>query len=146
MLTSRMKRRARPEVETLEARLTPSVSLEGVIIMISGTDHADIVSVREVGPIYGDPGGGAPDHPQYEVDFNFHKTYYEIDDVAGINFKGRGGGDIFHNDTSLISYAKGGHGVDLLTGGSKTDILRGGPDGEDPQHDFLWGRGGPDFF
>ena len=60
-------------------------------------------------------------------------------DVRGLLFDGRGGDDVFSNDTGLKSIAIGGAGNDVLIGGTGNDVLDGGAG-----DDILYGKEGAD--
>ncbi len=66
---------------------------------------------------------------------------FSVGKVKGLNVKTFGGNDFVNNQTSIVMYADGGAGNDVLLGGSGGDTLFGGSGAGD---DYLDGRAGND--
>jgi len=111
------RRKARLDVEGLQARILPSASPVSIHkshqLVIQGRETADVVVVRQTGN-------------QIVVEYNGKTFSGPAASVRGIVFNGRGGNDQFSNLTNLPSVVDGGAGNDTLSGGGGTDILRGG--------------------
>jgi Ca2+-binding RTX toxin-like protein len=122
-------------LEQLEARLTPSVTLQDDIIVIHGSANPDIASVSRVFI-------GGMSSILVVVDNGATTTFSGLGGprgIRGIQFFGHLGNDHFVNNTNIGSVAHGGAGNDHLVGGSGRDTFHGGDD-----DDFLFGNAGND--
>lgn len=119
-------RRARLELESLDSRIVPSVTLNGNQLEIEGTEGADKVKVKSVGS-------------EIEVRFNDERVRFATTSVSNIVFNGNGGNDLFVNSTTISVTGDGGAGDDLLISGRGADNLQGGLG-----NDRIKGGGGDD--
>ncbi len=127
----------RLSLETLEARLTPAVS-----ITLSGSSVA-IVGDAWNNSVLGEIRGGllaidvvstATGQTTQRLSRTFDPTA-----VSYVQFLGYAGNDTFNNRLSYRSYADGGLGNDVLRGGAGDDTFQGGPG-----LDTLYGNAGDD--
>jgi uncharacterized protein YkwD len=136
--------RFRPELETLEARSLPAITLVSGVLTITGTTAADDATIRVQGSqviarmTY--PSGGSTAVEQQS---------YSAASVISYSFFGDLGDDKFVNESALPGVASGKKGNDYLEGGSGSDTLRGGG-GNDTLvgftgDDLLQGKGGIDY-
>lgn len=124
-----------PNVEALQDRLTPTVSVLNGNLNIVGTNASDTVSVAQVGSVYQVTENNPVDRSLPAV-----VTSVPVASVTGvINFDGKDGNDTFTNYTARDCVALGGFGNDTLHGGYGHDTLIGGSG-----DDRLYGWGGND--
>jgi len=150
-------RRFAPQLEALDDRLTPSVSVIGGHMIIHGTDINDTVSVTQSGG-----------HYLVREQTNGYLAKAKLTEVPVVNvtgsilFDGRDGNDTFTNNTARACVAFGGNGNDTLIGGAGSDTLQGGlgadrlngnngnddldGGGDDGKFDYLNGGPGADRF
>jgi Ca2+-binding RTX toxin-like protein len=130
--TAVQTRNSRPDLESLENRMTPSVTLSQGNLFIYGTGGNDYASVG------------------YESNTNgvFIKVFdnnnppqrFLASSITGrIVFYGYEGNDTFANNTNIRCSAYGMAGQDALYGGSNDDLLDGGAD-----DDYIAGGAGND--
>lgn len=125
-----VRRRATPAVETLQDRVLPSVS-------VTLTPAHQLVIIGDNAPNHVTISQGATTIDVVADGKNFS---FDSASVKLIFFAGRGGNDVFVNNTAVSSIALGGAGDDMLQGGSGDDILIGGRG-----NNILTGGGGNDF-
>ncbi len=109
----------RLELERLQDRIVPChspVTLHGPTLTIHGTVGDDNVSVSP----------DTQDATKLDVAFNFHTYSFPLSGVKLIVFSGRGGDDLFVNNTSIPTHAAAGTGNSTLIGGSGNDLLVAG--------------------
>lgn len=146
--------RATLQVESLDQRLLPSVTLLGGQLRIVETDFNDRVEVREQ-TFSGVPWVKVTEqttkfvNSPYQVTLPQVTSWYQKSQVASLYIEGLGGNDSLANHTSIRSTIKGGDGNDVMLGGSGTDYLYGGY-GNDKifaraGYDYLYGEIGNDF-
>lgn len=144
---ARTPHRFAPQVEALQDRITPTVTVSGGNLSISGTPYADTVSVSV------DRWGILFEVKESNSQTPFQKTTrVPVVNVTGIiTFQGGDGDDTFDNITSRASFAEGGNGNDTLRGGlaqvrnefhgqAGNDVLYGGRGS-----DYLYGGDGNDW-
>jgi Ca2+-binding RTX toxin-like protein len=148
MVSMTKPRNANLKLEALEVRATPTVSVIGGNLVITGRNSAlfgDNVQVRTgfQGNTFG-----------YRVTENGVTTFKSAAQVFNnkVIFNGLAGNDTFVNMTNLRTEANGGAGNDVLVGGFRFDVLNGGAgndtlDGRDDGFaDSLTGGTGADRF
>jgi hypothetical protein len=143
---SARQRRARLNVESLEARANPSSFVQNGVLCIVGTDNADTVTVHYQPASYSPYGFYLP--AGFEVRENgvatVHRDYSLYTGGPGISrieFDGKGGNDYFNDHSNRVPVAAfGGAGHDTLMGYNHADYLDGGGD-----NDRLYGYGGQDY-
>ena len=127
----------RLSLETLEARLTPAVSitLSGSSVAIVGDawNNSVLCEIRS-GLLAVDVVSTATGQPTQRLSRTFDPAA-----VSFVQFLGYAGNDTFSNRLSYRSYADGGLGNDVLRGGAGDDTFRGGPG-----FDTLYGNAGSD--
>lgn len=126
--------RSRLKLETLESRLTPTVSVfvSNGDLYVVGNDSFNSANVdyQYVGGIL-----------HYAVHEGGEVHRQPVSSIWGgdVYFYGYGGNDYFRNDTLLRTVAYGGDDTDVLVGGTASDWLDGGNG-----VDYLYGEGGND--
>ncbi len=129
----------RPNLEVLECRALLAagltVSLDGDVLRITGTEAADVIRVRQINDhitVDGTPG-------VYDAGA-IHRIVVNAlggDDTVDLNSQAVGGQQAIHIDSDI----NGGAGNDTLAGGTGNDILSGGAG-----NDTLNGGGGNDTY
>lgn len=129
MSTDDAGRRARPCVEQLESRLTPHASFQGNVLVIDGTDGADVIRIEERGGVIRVRIGDEPAEA-------FARTAQTT-----VRVEAGGGNDriIGPAGSTLALIVDGGSGSDTIEGGSGDDDLDGGGG-----NDEVRGGGGDD--
>jgi Ca2+-binding RTX toxin-like protein len=108
------------ELEILEERATPSVSVVKGDIVITQTDANDVCTVKT----YAING-----RLHYHVEDNGKSYKFDARsrNIRGVvRYDGLYGDDRFQNFTKLPTIADGGYGNDVIVGGKGNDILKGG--------------------
>src|SRR5262249_41949111 len=108
---------ARPRLDQLEDRNTPSVSLVGTNLLITGTARVDNVLVTKV-----TVNGVAT----IRVNEGGTKTDTDFSKVTTIEFNGGDGNDHFVSLVSLKTTANGQGGNDVISTGGGDDTINGG--------------------
>jgi len=133
-----------PQLEALEGRLVPTVTVVPTspghaVIVIDGTDNADMVTVQRVLDRTG---------PKIVINENGNATavadpvnHDGTSCITRVYFNGRGGDDVFINYSysGVSCTADGGDDNDTLYGGALNDVLSGGAG-----DDYLYGGRGAD--
>ena len=91
-------------------------------IMVGGTEQAETVTVVE------------RNETLTVSQTGFGSRQFLVSEVSAVSFVGLGGNDLFHNRSSVNSFAYGGKGNDRLIGGSGNDRLIG-----NSGNDYLFG-------
>lgn len=110
----------RPQVEMLEDRLVPTVTVSAGNILITQTNGNDVAVVSKTavnGRVY------------YHVTDNGKAYTFDARsrNIHGsVIYNGLYGDDRFTNNTALPTVADGGYGNDVIVGGSGNDTLKGG--------------------
>ena len=137
-------------LESLEIRemMAADVGLFDGTLMIDGTSQNDVVEVDyHVSNIQTRFGSWSipylsVEHGHEDVSGNLvidGTEYFSPFVVKKIEFEGKAGNDVFHNNTWTESFAVGGSGNDVLQGGQGKDVLEG-----NAGHDSLTGGKGDD--
>lgn len=128
------RRTAIATIETLERRRLLSASLVGGTLSVSGTAHADNISISM----------HAGDATKLDINLNGTTQSFDKSDVSAIVVSAGAGNDFVILDEldgkiDIPTTLLGGAGNDLLNGGSGDDFLSGGGG-----NDALFGGGGDD--
>jgi Ca2+-binding RTX toxin-like protein len=133
MKSLRRAPRARPRLDRLEDRCTPTATLVGTTLTIAGTAGNDNVLVSRLRV------AGVDTIRVREVaGTTTTRTDFAASSVTAIDFDGAAGNDRLVSLVSLATTADGGEGNDFLSTAGGADTLNGGP-GNDALHG---GRGG----
>ncbi|MCO6459347.1 MAG: hypothetical protein J5I93_28895 [Pirellulaceae bacterium] len=123
-MTGRTGRKLGRGWEVLQQRrlLAADISLDDGYIRIEGTDDVDAVEVwQENDQLVVDAGQYGPDGSLLD----HQQATFAASQVRGIYFDGKGGDDLFVNDTDRPAIALGGGGNDILIGGPTRDTMLG---------------------
>lgn len=155
-------RRWRPQVETLDSRILPAVTLNSGLLAIDATAQADVIDVRLV----------ATDATKLQVSLNNQIQTFNVADVTSISIQGGLGADqitvgadvtvgvtvnggkgddtitVLANAASAANVLNGGLGNDTIVGGAGVDVIVGVNGNDNLQGgagaDFLIGGNGND--